>query len=717
MDKRTRRINDYDFVNAEERIEQAHKEGNTKLDLSGLDLIELPESLWQLQELQELDLSGSQLAQLPESLGQLQRLQELNLSYNQLTQLPESLGQLQGLQTLNLSYNQLTQLPQSLGQLQGLQTLSLSYNQLAQLPESLGQLQGLKTLSLSYNQLTQLPQSFGQLQGLQTLHLSGNELTQLPEWIGHLQGLQTLILSGNQLTQLPQSLGQLKRLQELYLSSNQLTQLPESLGQLQELQAIDLSNNQFTQLPEWIGHLQGLQTLSISDNQLTQLPQSLLNLRSLTSLFLHGNAELGFLSSVTGPTRSEVVLRNALPAEPSDILQYYFRIRKSERPLNEAKLILVGRGNVGKTSLVNRLVHNTFSREEQKTEGIQITQWPLTLQNKDEVLLHVWDFGGQEIMHATHQFFLTQRSLYLLVLNGREGGEDADAEYWLKLIESFGGDSPIVVVLNKIKEHPFDLNGRGLMQKYPFIKGFIKTDCADGTGIDQLLQTIQRETDQLEHLRDSFPGSWFTIKHKLSRLDKNYLSFEEFREICQQDNEQDEKAQEQLAGYLHNLGIALNYRDDPRLQEMHVLNPHWVTNGIYKILNAPQLEQQKGVLTLSDTNSILYSREYPYHMRRFILDLMKKFELCFGFPEDDCRYLIPELLAKEEPPETSVFEEDCLQFQYHYPILPEGLLPRFIVRTHVLSEGLPRWRTGAILRFEDNRALVKADVQDKNTAK
>jgi internalin A len=87
--------------------------------------------------------------------------------------------------------------------------------------------------------------------------------------------------------------------------------------------------------------------------------------------------------------------------------------------------------------------------------------------------------------------------------------------------------------------------------------------------------------------------------------------------------------------------------------------------------------------------------------------------LCFGFPEDDCRYLIPELLPKEEPPETSAFEEDCLQFQYHYPILPEGLLPRFIVRTHVLSEGLPRWRTGTILRFEDNRALVKADVQDK----
>jgi internalin A len=46
-------------------------------------------------------------------------------------------------------------------------------------------------------------------------------------------------------------------------------------------------------------------------------------------------------------------------------------------------------------------------------------------------------------------------------------------------------------------------------------------------------------------------------------------------------------------------------------------------------------------------------------------------------------------------------------------VLPEGLLPRFIVRTHVLSEGLPRWRTGVILTFEGCRALVKADIQDK----
>jgi hypothetical protein len=101
-------------------------------------------------------------------------------------------------------------------------------------------------------------------------------------------------------------------------------------------------------------------------------------------------------------------------------------------------------------------------------------------------------------------------------------------------------------------------------------------------------------------------------------------------------------------------------------------------------------------------------------MHRFLFDLMKKFNLCFSFPNDDCHYLIPELLDKQEPEEAAEFRpEASLNFQYHYPVLPEGLLPRFIVRTHVLSEGLPRWRTGVILEFEGCRALVKADVQDK----
>ncbi|MBV9209732.1 MAG: leucine-rich repeat domain-containing protein, partial [Acidobacteria bacterium] len=351
------------------------------------------------------------------------------------------------------------------------------------------------TLDLGNLGLTELPESLGQLTQLHILHIYYNELTSLPESLGQLTQLRALTLFVNQLTSLPESLGQLKELLTLYIDRNQLTSLPESLGQLTKLSSLEASNN-----------------------RLTSLPEGLRNLKSLEELYLHGNEQLGLPAEVLGPTYSDVYDKHTQPANPADILDYYFRVRGDEgkRPLNEAKLILVGRGAVGKTSLVNRLVHESFKPDEKKTEGICITDWSLVLNGNENVRLNVWDFGGQEIMHATHQFFLTQRSIYLLVLNGREGFEDADAEYWLKLIESFGGGSPVIVVLNKIKEHAFDVNRRALEQKYP-VRDFIKTDCADGIGIDELRKAIERETDRLEHLRDAFPASWFSIKEQLAQ--------------------------------------------------------------------------------------------------------------------------------------------------------------------------------------------------------
>jgi len=574
------------------------------------------------------------------------------------------------------------------------------------------------SLSLMNLGLIELPESISQLVYLQELNLYGNKLTALPESIGNLNKVRWLNLTENNLTSLPHSIGQMKQLRTLYIAFNRLTVLPDSIGQLHNLQHLALSDNHLKKLPYSIGNLAQLKQLLLSDNRLTSLPESLLNLQSLKALFLHENDALKIPAELLGPTIEEADERRARPAKPIEILKYYFKVHAgARRPLNEAKLILVGRGAVGKTSIVNRLVHRTF-KDERKTEGIKITEWPLKVgRKKDSVRLNVWDFGGQEIMHATHQFFLTERSLYLLVLSGREGGEDAEAEYWLKLIQSFGGDSPVIIVLNKVREHPFDVNRSALEQKYSFIREFIKTDCKDGKdgfGIAQLRRVVERETDKLEHLRDAFPASWFSIKDKLAGMRKNYLSFDDYRKECARLGEEDPKAQESLALYLHSLGIALNYKDDQRLKDTHVLNPRWVTNGIYKILNANQLEKQKGEIRLGDLAGILNRRIYPKEMHGFLLNLMKKFELCFSLPGKDSNYLIPELLSKQEPKQARDFDpRECLNFQYHYPVLPEGLLPRFVVRTHVLSDVTPRWRTGVILKLEENLALVKADAQDR----
>ena len=155
----------------------------------------------------------------------------------------------------------------------------------------------------------------------------------------------------------------------------------EVLGRLHYLRKLDASHNYLTVLPEVLGKLTRLQTLDLSYNRLWILPESLRELKELRSLFLHGNIGLGLPPEVLGAHAKDVLAEQARSANPINILDYYFTARpaaapeskRSAGPLNEAKMVLVGRGGVGKTCLVNRLVHGTYNTDEKKTDGIAIT--------------------------------------------------------------------------------------------------------------------------------------------------------------------------------------------------------------------------------------------------------------------------------------------------------------------------------------------------------
>ena len=404
-----------------------------------------------------------------------------------------------------------------------------------------------------------------------SLDLVGFNLKEIPSELFQLNHLDILYLGNNQLKMIPPGFGNLSKLAYLYLYENLLSELSPVLCKLPKLRVLSLFNNRITKIPACIKHLSNLQYLYLYNNEITEISTSLKTFDPPFELFLSGNTKLGLPAELLGLVDDDDEIKSA-PAAPGDILEYYFRTRKDGRALNEAKLILVGKGAVGKTSLVEKLIFGTFVAGKSKTEGINIEQWPLDIAG-DQIRLNVWDFGGQEIMHATHQFFLTERSLYLLVLNGREGNEDIDAEYWLKLIESFGANSPVILVLNKISEHAFDLNRSALLKKYPNIKGFVRTDCGDDIGIDELKVAIVEQTNLLDELRVKFPGEWFSVKDELATTKKNFLSFEQYRELCNENGIGIPKHQEMLARYLNQLGIVLNYRDDPRLKDTHILNP------------------------------------------------------------------------------------------------------------------------------------------------
>ncbi|MBF0566905.1 MAG: leucine-rich repeat domain-containing protein [Nitrospirae bacterium] len=67
--------------------------------------------LYRISDDTKLDISGHKLTELPPEIGTLAKLQDLNLSYNQLTELPPEIGKLTNLYEFDLLRNRLTTLP------------------------------------------------------------------------------------------------------------------------------------------------------------------------------------------------------------------------------------------------------------------------------------------------------------------------------------------------------------------------------------------------------------------------------------------------------------------------------------------------------------------------------------------------------------------------------------------------------------------------------
>ncbi|NEO57234.1 MAG: GTPase, partial [Okeania sp. SIO3B5] len=455
-----------------ERIQAAKdnklKELNLSNDYSSRDdekLTEIPTQVWELEQLEVLNLSGNQLTTLPESISQLINLTRLYLSGNQLTTLPESISQLTNLTMLDLYDNQLTTLPESISQLTNLTMLDLYDNQLITLPESIFQLTNLTMLDLYDNQLTTLPESISQLTNLTMLNLSWNQLTTLPEFITKLTNLTRLILSRNQLTTLPKSISQFTNLTEFDLENNQLTTLPESISQLTNLTQLDLRHNPLETPPIEI-------------------------------------AQKGI-----------------------EAIREYFRQNEEEGTdyLYEAKLLILGEGGAGKTTLANKIQNPDYQlQEEDTTKGIEVHQWNFPTKNQHDFQMNIWDFGGQEIYHATHQFFLTKRSLYILVADTRK--EDTDFYYWLNIAELLSGNSPLLIIKNEKQERKREINQRALQGQFSNIKEILATNLATNRGLEKIKTYIQHYISNLPHIGSALPKTWKKVREVLEKDSRNYIS-------------------------------------------------------------------------------------------------------------------------------------------------------------------------------------------------
>jgi Leucine-rich repeat (LRR) protein len=788
------------YREAEQRIEAARQEGATELDLSGMGLTELPEAIASLTQLQKLNLSDNELTGLPMVIASLTQLRSLDLSGNQLTELPEAIGCLIQLRSLDLSGNQLTELPKAIGCLIQLQSLDLSENQLTELPEAIGQLTNLKQLNIGshryienpsrsqlINQLTVLPEAIGSLTQLRSLDLSHNQLTALPEAIGSLTQLRSLDLSHNQLTRLPVQLSNLTLLKNLDVFGNQLTSLPRWLSNLTQLEELGLTGNnlaalpdrfdelrnmkrlyvgdsrsglplkqlpvcirkwkklkliwalncELTSLPEWIGELTSLKDLSLDDNHLYDLPLSISQLTSLQphSFSLSGN-----------PFNPD--LAAAYEQGIETVMQYLRSRAEGEIRLNEAKLILVGEGEVGKSCLLGALRKDEWVDGRPTTHGIEIKPVIVTAPDSGtEITLNGWDFGGQRVYRPTHQLFFSSSAVYLVVWKPREGPQQGFVKEWITLIKHREPDAKVLVVATHggpgqrqpdiDRQELIDLFGNDTIVGFFHIDSKPSPETHGCNGITELREAIAKIAATLPGMGRSVPTKWQRIRELLEKSGKTHLPYKDAIALCEEQGLEGFAA-ELFVRVSHTLGYLIHYHYDPILQDIVILKPDWLAKAISFVMDDKNIRCRNGLVEFDYLSQIWSAPPfegetgYPKALHPVFLRLMERFDLSYkvvldpASREESTTSLIAQLVPDNRPEQLPNWGEqpeegDRQQVQICRIVddrgqsaNAEGLFYQLIVRLHKYSlgrtnyENSVHWQRGLMLDNDYNgRALLE----------
>jgi Leucine-rich repeat (LRR) protein len=750
---------------AERKIQNVREANITELDLSTDytkdedPLTELPASLAELTHLESLSLANNKLKIFPQWLGHLTQLRSLNLSANLLADLPEFLKKLSGLEFLELTGNNLATLPEWASQLSHLRRLDLSKNRLRVLPEPLGRLADLRSLAVSNCDLAVLPSWVGKLTQLQSLELSGNQLTTLPDTLQNLSRLQRLSIFGNRFSGLPDWFDRLSEIQELNIGKNPLTTVPAIIGRLTRLQELIVYESPIADIPDWLRNLSNLRKLYLNSNKIEALPEWLEELRELDTLQVCENKlvdlplslakleNLQHLKIVGNPLNPELSAAND---EGLDAIRRYLRLKLGAQvALNEAKLILVGEGEVGKSCLLGALREDPWIEGSPTTHGIQIKPVIVKSGRRGTVItLNGWDFGGQRVYRPTHQLFFSAPAVYLVVWKPREGPQQGFVKEWISLVKHRAPDAKIIVVAThggKRQRQP-DIDRQEIWDLFgkEMVVGFYSVDSKPDKngkrqGIADLKKAIARLAADLPEMGRKVPQRWQETRQVLKKTGAAYLPFNQVEKLCI-DHKMDEEEARDFIRISHRLGHLVHYEHDPVLQDIVALKPDWLSTAISFVLDDEQTRKAHGLVSFERLGQLWNDPKrlkdrYPAKFHPIFLRLMERYDLSYRVADaqkgqTDETSLIAQLVPDVRPPEQ--------EFSVGWHIAPsrgddqqaqicrivdaksgqsataEGLFYQLIVRLHKYSLGRVNrdlsihWQRGLVLDDDYNgRALLE----------
>ncbi|MFN0201041.1 MAG: leucine-rich repeat domain-containing protein [Bacteroidia bacterium] len=725
-------------------------------------------SLRYLGQLHFLDFSYNTVGNIS-SLQHLVQLQLLDFSYNQVRDI-SPLVKLITLTNLGFSNNQAVDI-RPLKELTALTNLDFSNNQVVDI-SPLSELTTLTNLDFSNNRVSKI-HPLEKLTELMNLNFGYNQVSDLRPLKKVVQ-LTYLNFQNNEVGDVS-FLEELIKLNALYFGSNQVQDI-SSLRKLSQLQNLEFGNNQVQDI-SYLKNLNNLGGLYFWENQVQDI-FPLKGLHNLQELELSSNQvqdiSLDFLQSL--PSLKQLLLRNnpIISINPviiseknclSSLKNYLQDLAQGSEPNNEVKIVLIGNGSVGKTQIARRLeyhkVKNTakgsfftkfkaFFSPRFKLEKVHKSTHAIELRSKQlpcsflsaGLVLNIWDFGGQDIYHATHRLFMQTRALFVLVWDNESETKEThlyngveyqnyNRLYWLHYAHYFGGDSPILVVQNKIDKDSKERDALAEVQykdRFPTIVGFHRIsakmqpqDNFEGfvKGLVEVFQNDKTLHEDLQH--KLLPKSWVKMRQRVrvaQKRGKKMLDRKTFEAWCGEEGVPN--STETLLNFFHQTGVFFYQTDcfDGKI----MLDQAWAISAVYQVLNKEStycqtlMLRKDGTLNYEDMRKIW--TEEDDKEREMFIEFMLSCELCFettpnkqlNTPLKDRSFVVPQLLPPEAlSPLSGYIEEGQLPLieEREYPFLPTSLIHRFIIQAHEFAQPAEIWQKGILLRYKEARAWVE----------
>ena len=682
-----------------------------------------------LEALETLVLSGTQVSNLTPLSG-LTALESLYLTGTPVSDLTPLRG-LEALETLDLTGTPVIDLTPLSG-LPALTNLGLTGTQVSDLTPLAG-LTALEELHL-WNTRVEDVEPLRNLTSLRVLALGGTRVRELSGLSG-LRGLKSLHLWNTQVRDL-RPLAGLKELQSLDLRDTPVEDLRPLEG-LEKLKTLQLHRTRLRDL-EPLARLPGLKRLELNGSRLRMIPRSLYE-RVLPVCFA------GYFFDEQGLLLNDVNLSTqpiSIFREVDAVIRAYYDAPK--KAVREAKVIFLGDGGAGKTHTIKRILKKGCDEgvNTDVTLGISIDRYDV--EDRD-FHINFWDFGGQENMLAMHRCFLTERTLYVVVLNSRWDLDD-QARRWLDSIRSFAPEAPVILAVNLWEGvHRYAMDTGRILREDPNV--FIQHYAAKGP--DQgdfraLTALIEEKAEDLDSCSMELPEDWAAILEELREMAerkpvpgekyRGYIDRTDYLALCEKHNlggEQNEGIRAWLLEWFNDLGVCFSYHRDQQtrkeLDSYKVLNPRWLTGAIYYLINQKENIGENGhvshftikkLLKYPDPEELREGRDRDYILPnvryepeecRYILEVMRKFGLSYQIgPEME---FIPALCASDTPADLRPGSwRECVSYEFRYGFLPDSVVQRLMVRLRKNWQFTKLWRRG--FRYDDphNGLITVADA-------